>query len=164
MTIYRFVIGALLVTAVAAILSPAQNSQQSGESLPAPAKQPPADHLLGDYGPYRANNDLLYYHLDIRVDPEKKFLSGKNSVRFKMLKDDSRIQLDLHSAFNVDKILLNNASLRYEREGRAVYVDFPQPLKAGQIYTIDFYYSGHPVETGRFGGFTFRKALPGVPG
>jgi hypothetical protein len=23
-----------------------------------------ADHLRGGYGPYRANNDLLYYHLD----------------------------------------------------------------------------------------------------
>ena len=43
--------------------------------------------LRGEYGPYRANNDLLYYHLHVRVDPEKKFLSGDNSIRFKMLQD-----------------------------------------------------------------------------
>src|SRR5258708_548245 len=54
-----------------------------------------ADHLRGSYGPYRANNDLLYYHLDVRVDPDKQTLSGKNSIRFKMLKDGSRIQLEL---------------------------------------------------------------------
>ncbi|MGH9930682.1 MAG: hypothetical protein ACREA9_15850, partial [Pyrinomonadaceae bacterium] len=61
-----------------------------------------ADLLRGEYGLYRANNDLLYYHLDIRVDPEKKFISGKNTVRFRMLKDDTRIQLDLHESLKVE--------------------------------------------------------------
>src|SRR6185437_13739430 len=28
-----------------------------------------SDMLRGAYGPFRANNDLLYYHLDVRVDP-----------------------------------------------------------------------------------------------
>src|SRR5262249_16813121 len=31
-----------------------------------------ADILRGEYGPYRSNNDLLYYHLDVRVDPVKQ--------------------------------------------------------------------------------------------
>ena len=39
------------------------------------------DILRGEYGRYRANNDLLHYDLDIRVDPEKKFISGKNTIR-----------------------------------------------------------------------------------
>ena len=64
-----------------------------------------ADILRGEYGRYRANNDLLSYHLDIRVDPEKKFLSGKNTIRFKMLKDDTRIQLDLHDNLKIDEIV-----------------------------------------------------------
>src|SRR4030095_11329564 len=64
------------------------------------------DILRGDYGRYRANNDLLFYRLDVRVDPENKFISGKNAVRFRMLKDDSRIQLDLAANLNIDKILL----------------------------------------------------------
>jgi ferric-dicitrate binding protein FerR (iron transport regulator) len=79
-------------------------------ALAAQTAQPPAapvpthaDILRGAYGAYRANNDLLYYHLDVRVDPEKKFLSGKNTIRFKMLRDGTRIQLDLHAALNVDK-------------------------------------------------------------
>src|SRR5688572_14962549 len=46
---------------------------------PAPAApqtarpEPPlrARQLRGEYGPHRANNDLLFYHLDVRVDPEK---------------------------------------------------------------------------------------------
>ena len=79
---------------------------QSASSTSAPPKVEvtEADRLRGSYGPYRANNDLLYYHLDVRVDPEKQFLSGKNSIRFKMLEDGKRIQLDLVPVFQIDKI------------------------------------------------------------
>jgi aminopeptidase N len=122
-----------------------------------------ADILRGEYGAYRANNDLLFYHLDVRVDPEKKFIGGKNTIRFRMLKDDTRIQLDLHDALHVDKILLGSTVLHYQRDSGAVFVDFPETLRAGRVYTIDFYYSGNPVETGRFGGITFRKDASGHP-
>jgi len=113
--------------------------------------------LRGAYGPYRANNDLLYYHLDIRVDPEKQLVSGKNTIRFRMLADGNRIQLDLRETLNIDKILLGSTPLKYERESGAVFVNFPQTLRTGRIYSIDFYYFGHPEEIGRFGGMTFKK-------
>jgi aminopeptidase N len=115
------------------------------------------DMLRGAYGPYRANYDLLYYHLDIRVNPDKQFISGKNTIRFRMLKDGTRIQLDLKETLTIDKILDGAAALKYERDSGAVFVDFPRMLKAGEVYSIVFYYSGHPVETGRFGGMTFKK-------
>jgi aminopeptidase N len=133
-------------------------------ALPLLAQSPTrAEILQGEYGPYRANNDLLFYHLDVRVDPDKKFLSGKNTIRFKMLQDGTRIQLDLHAALKVDKILFAAAELKYQREEGAVFVDFPRPLRAGRTYTIDFYYSGNPVESGRFGGIAFRKDPSGHP-
>jgi aminopeptidase N len=123
------------------------------------------DFLRGAYGPYRANNDLLYYHLDIRVDPEKQWVSGKNTIRFKMLQDGTRIQLDLRDTLTIDKIVMGTESkqepLKYTRDTGAVFIDFPRTLHAGQIYSIDFYYSGHPEETGRFGGMTFKKDASG---
>src|ERR1019366_7040738 len=129
----------------------------SAQPAPQPAAPTHADILRGGYGPYRANNDLLFYHLDVRVDPEKKFLSGKVAIRFKMLQDATRIQLDLHAALHVDQILLGGATLKYERDSGAVFVDFPETLRAGRTYSIDFHYSGNPVETGRFGAITFKK-------
>ncbi len=130
-----------------------------------PAQQPPthADILRGEYGRYRANNDLLSYYLDVRVDPEKKFLSGKNTIRFRMLQDDTRIQLDLHDALQVNRILLGDAELKYTRDSGAVFVDFPETLRKGRVYEIEFHYSGNPVESGRFGGITFRKDPSGHP-
>ena len=122
-------------------------------------QRPPtrADILRGEYGRYRANNDLLTYDLDVRVDPDKKFLSGRNTIRFRMLKDDTRIQLDLYPQLAVEKILLGTTSLKFTRDINAVFVDFPETLTAGREYTIDFHYSGTPLETGRFGGIAFRK-------
>ncbi|ADW71027.1 M1 family metallopeptidase [Granulicella tundricola] len=128
-----------------------------------------ADRLRGSYGPYRSNNDLLYYHLDVRVDPAKKSISGKNSVRFKMLEDGQRIQLDLVSTLQIDKVLFDKPKgattpLHFERAaGRTVYIDFPRTLPKGETDTIEVFYSGHPVEMGRFGGIVFRKDPMGRP-
>src|SRR5262245_56608582 len=154
--------------------------QGRGEQPPPPMPVFPAtisaDILRGQYGAYRANNDLLYYHLDVRVDPEAKTIGGKNTIRFKMLKDDTRIQLDLFANLNVDKILFlgsvgasgstgvsGSAPLVYYRQLNTVFVDFPQTLKTGQTYAIDFYYSGTPLQSGRFGGFTFGTDPQGRP-
>jgi aminopeptidase N len=128
-----------------------------------PRRPTRADIVRGEYGPYRANNDLLYYHLDVRVDPEKQTLSGKNTIRFRMLVDSRKIQLDLTPALAVDKILLGEKPLKFEREEGAVFVTFPEPLEQGREYSIDFYYSGTPRTTGRFGGFTFGKDPAGKP-
>ena len=139
----------------------------AGLPLLAQRPQPPepthANILRGAYGPYRANNDLLYYKLRVRVDPEKKFLSGDVITRFKMLQDGARIQLDLNDTLQVDKILFGQTQLQYERDSGAVFIDFPETLHAGQEYTIDFFYSGNPVTTGRFGGITFQKDPAGHP-
>jgi aminopeptidase N len=154
----------------------AQATQQPANKAAAPTEKPKPhirpndagapvptrfDMLRGAYGPYRANNDLLYYHLDIRVDPAQKFLRGKNTIRFRMLRDDTRIQLDLSDTLNIDKILYGIVPLKYERDTAAVFIDFPETLHNGQVYSIDFYYSGHPPETGRFGGITFKKDASG---
>jgi aminopeptidase N len=159
------VLSCALLTAIPAFIPQASAQAASGAANTASE----ADRLRGTYGPYRANNDLLYYHLDVRVDPAQKMLSGKNVIRFAMLKPDTRIQLDLVPTFNIDKIVLDEADgktrpLKYERAaGRTVYIDFPETLKKGSTYTIEFYYSGHPVEMGRFGGFVFRTDPMGRP-
>ena len=178
----RCVLPALLALFFASLTSPAQNSvsqtitatkaanppsevgsQYTPRPLPAILPNTRAAMLRGAYGPYRANNDLLSYHLDIRVDPQQKRISGKNTIRFRMLHDDNRIQLDLNDALKIDKILLGATELKYQRDSGAVFIDFPETLKNGQEYSIDFYYSGHPLTTGRFGGFTFDKDLDGKP-
>jgi aminopeptidase N len=148
--LFPFVMSLLLQQPAA----PAGSAPQAPPPLRPPAR---GDILRGEYGRYRANNDLLYYHLDVRIDPEKKTIAGKNTIRFKMLKDDTRIQLDLYANLTIDRIVMGTTPLEYERELNTVWVDFPETLRSGRTYAIDFYYSGTPRESGRFGGFAFKK-------
>jgi aminopeptidase N len=173
----KFVVPVLLAVPVAATSLSDQTPQRStaAGTTQTPTAPTHADILRGEYGRYRANNDLLFYHLDIRVDPDQKFVSGKNTIRFRMLRDDTRIQLDLYDNLKVEKILYQRSEIRgqrsdgkqtelkFERDSGAVFVDFPETLKAGRVYTIDFYYSGTPKTIGRFGGFTFSKDPAGRP-
>ncbi len=128
-----------------------------------PPVDPKAEALRGAYGPYRANNDLLSYDLDIRVDPAAKSWGGRNTIKFRMLKADSRIQLDLASDLKIEKILWRGAELKYAREYNAVFVDFPKPLKKGAKVVIDFYFSGQASEARRMGGISFRSDPAGRP-
>jgi len=148
----------LRTTIFALSLALAQAATPPPSTLGPPTR---ADLLRGQYGRYRANNDLLFYHLDVRVDPEKKSITGKNTIRFRMLADDTRIQLDLAANLNIDRILLGSTPLKYERDLGTVYVDFPSTLRSGREYTIEFHYSGQPKEQGRFGGMAFRKDAAG---
>jgi aminopeptidase N len=47
-------------------------------------------------------------------------------------------------------------TLKYERDLNTVYIDFPETLRSGRTYAIEFHYSGHPREEGRFGAMAFR--------
>jgi aminopeptidase N len=167
----HLIISSILLVVLAAVpLTQASAQATAEQATAAPATAAPAtaapatalpptraDILRGEYGRYRANNDLLYYHLDIRVDPENKALSGRNTIRFRMLRDDTRIQLDLYANLAVDRILLGDTPLKYTRELNTVWVDFPETLRSGRTYAIDFHYSGNPKEQGRFGGISFEK-------
>ena len=142
----------------------AQPSSQPRPEPPSTLRAPSrADFLRGEYGRYRANNDLLHYLLDVRVDPERKFISGTNTIRFRMLRDDSRIQLELYANLDVERILLGGRELKYERDRHTVYVDFPETLRTGRTYAIDVRFSGYPQEQGRFGGLAFRTDPAGRP-
>ncbi len=155
-------------TRIGAFRMPGCPAGQTGRSAPperppVPAEPTPADIVRGAYGRYRSNNDLLSYDLDVRVDPVKKSISGTNTIRFRMLEDDSRIQLDLFANLQIDGITLGARDLKYEREFNAVFVDFPEPLKRGRIYEMAFRYSGSPPQSGRFGGIAFRTDPAGRP-
>jgi aminopeptidase N len=151
-------VGLALAVTVMGVTVAAQQKQPPPTSLRAPSR---AELLRGEYGRYRANNDLLYYDLDVRVDPEKKWIGGRNTVRFRMLKDDTRIQLELFANLNIDRISapLKGVShdLKYTRDGNTVYIDFPETLRSGPTYSIDFHYSGNPLEVGRFDALAFKK-------
>jgi len=132
---------------------------------PAEAQASPVstDAVRGGNGPYRANNDLLFYHLDVRVDPAAKSIRGTNTIRFRMLADGTRIQLELTPVLTIQSVERKHHPLKFTREGTTFFVDFPKMLKRGKTYEITVEYSGQPKEVGRFGGMTFGTDPQGRP-
>ena len=152
---------------------PATASATTSTSHPSPAAREPfdapppaptrAEVLRGAYGPWRANNDLLSYHLTLRVDPVAKSISGDNVIRFRMLEDGTRIQLDLTEALAVDAMMLEGRPVSFVRDSGALFLDFPSTLRKGQTYAVQVRYHGNPVAQGRFGGFVFDHDPAGRP-
>jgi len=136
-----------------------------GAQPPVAGLLPSKDDLLrGGYGPYRANNDLLFYRLTLRVDPVAKTISGTNVVRFRMLKDGRKIQLELTPQLTLDGITFEGKALKYERaaeDSRTLYVDFPRELKTGQVKEVTVAYHGQPVTQVASRLTRIRRASPG---
>lgn len=124
------------------------------------------DSLQGGLRPERTAFNVLHYGLDIRIDPDKKYISGYNEISFEVLDDTKRIQLDLFENMKVDSIIYNNKKLDYKRDNDAVFISFPNELKAGNKEKLKFYYSGKPVVARNApwdGGFVFNKDNNGKP-
>ena len=119
------------------------------------------DSLQGGFSFERMCFDVQHYDLDIKVNPEEKFISGSNTISFKMRQESSKIQLDLFENMKVDSILFENKKLDFKREFGAVFISFPTPLKVtDNLLKLQFYYSGHPIIAKNApwdGGFVFSK-------
>lgn len=125
-----------------------------------------ADSLRGELTPLRTCYDMQYYHLDIKVDIENKFISGSNLFRFKAVTNFQKLQFDLFDNLSIDKIEYKGNELAFSREYNAVFVDFPQPIEKNTIDSIMVFYAGHPIQATRApwdGGFDWKKDSNGKP-
>ena len=124
-----------------------------------------ADSLRGSLRAERAY-DVLKYHLQVKVVPEEKYISGFNTISFKTEQKLPVMQIDLFENMKVDSIIHQKRSLEYQRKFNAVFVNFEEPLKTGQIDSVQFYYSGNPIVAANApwdGGFVFDKDEEGNP-
>ncbi|SEA87971.1 M1 family metallopeptidase [Pedobacter hartonius] len=125
-----------------------------------------ADSLRGMLTPLRTCYDINYYHLDVKIDIDQKSISGSNTFNFTAVSDFSRLQFDLFSNLNIDKIVYKGQKLPYKREFNAVFVTFPGMVKKGTKASFEVYYSGKPVIAVKppwDGGFIFSKDIAGAP-
>ncbi len=125
-----------------------------------------ADSLRGSLNSFRTAYDILYYHLDVKVDIANRFISGSNLFLFKATEDFKRLQFDLFSNLEVEKIVYNGKELMFDREFNAVFVDFPTGIQKGAIDSFRVFYSGNPMIAKRApwdGGFVFSKDSLGKP-
>lgn len=122
------------------------------------------DTLRGSITSEREWWDLTYYHLDIKVNPDEKFISGKNMIQYKVLKSDSIMQIDLQPPLKIIKVIQNGEELNVKDDGNAHFVTLKNSQKVNAINSIDVYYEGHPKEAVRApwdGGISWKKDTNG---
>ena len=102
------------------------------------------DTLRGSITPQRAWWDLTYYHLDILVDPEKKYLKGSNTVQYKVLETSKEMQIDLQKPLKITRIVQDNKDLDYRLEGYSYFIKLKKNQKKGQIKSLKIFYEGSP--------------------
>lgn len=116
------------------------------------------DTLRGSITIERAWWNLTYYHLDIEVDPDKRFVSGTNTIAFQVIDASKKMQIDLQQPMEITRVEFKGQSLSFSRNGNVYLVEMPD-LKKGDHHSVVVHYEGFPVVSVRppwTGGFTWK--------
>lgn len=106
-----------------------------------------ADTLRGSITPERAWWDLIYYHLEVKVNPKDSSFEGRNTILFKSISEGERLQIDLQEPMRIIRITQDGQELKYEQDGNAYFVtlhSIPAIKRTGQI-NVEF--SGVPKKS-----------------
>jgi aminopeptidase N len=118
------------------------------------------DTLRGSITPERIWWDLTYYHLEITVDPDNKYISGKNTIKYTVLNVYQTMQIDLQTPLNMTKVMQDGKELEVIHEGNAHFIKLTKKQIIGNTESIIVHYEGNPKEAIRApwdGGFSWKK-------
>ena len=122
------------------------------------------DSLRGSITKERAWWDLKYYHLDIKVNPEDRTISGSNTIRYQVLNTQNKMQIDLQEPMKITRVTQDGKDLKFQREGNVYYIDLVADQKVNEIKEVVVFYGGQPKVAVRppwDGGITWSKDKKG---
>ena len=155
MTRFFFLIGLCLITSnVLAQL----NSQSKSYTY--------QDTLRGSLGKERTWWDVTHYAVSVEPDFEKKHISGKVDIQFKVIGNGDQMQIDLQAPMQLDKAMLGNSELKYTRNGNVFFVQVDKNLPIGSDQQLSLVYSGNvqvAIRPPWDGGWIFSKDKLGRP-
>jgi len=136
-------INQLLTAGLILLCSPAL--AQKGE----PPVTPVTMRSGGEIEPERAALKVEHVELDVRIEPERRFLSGAAQLTLSTRIAQTRLLIDLDKNFEVSEIIIDGIALKAgswrNPEGRLV-VDLPRPVAAGGKVVARIRYAGRPHE------------------
>ena len=122
------------------------------------------DSLRGSITTEREWWDLTYYHLDIEVNPDKKYIQGSNTVGYKVLRSHQTMQIDLQEPMKITSVEFEGKQLDFIREGNAYFIKIESNQHEGDINYLKINYEGFPKEAVRApwdGGLSWKKDING---
>lgn len=124
------------------------------------------DTLRGSLGKERTWWDVIHYAVSVEPDFDKKYISGKVDIQFKVIGNGDQMQIDLQAPMQLDKAMLGNSELKFTRNGNVFFVQVDQNLPIGSDQQLSLVYSGNvqvAVRPPWDGGWIFSKDKLGRP-
>lgn len=126
------------------------------------------DTLRGTVTAERAWWDVLHYTISVEPSFETKTIKGICTIKFKVLKPGSLMQIDLQEPMQIQWLHIANSRIKtsFTREGNAFMVKFSAPLSVDSIYEMRIRYRGKPREAVNppwDGGWIWKKDQKGRP-
>ena len=118
------------------------------------------DTVRGSITQERSWWDLKYYKLEVTVDPKTKSIHGKNTIHYKVLEANRRMQIDLQIPMQLTKATQRGKSLKIDHDSNAHYVHLESPQVKNNVDSITVHFEGRPKAAVRppwDGGFTWTK-------
>lgn len=124
------------------------------------------DSLRGSITQERIWWDLVFYHLEVQVNPEDSTIQGSNSVYYQVLKPYQVMQIDLQPPLRLTAALQDGKSLKIRHEGNAHFIRLQEEQVPGTLKKVVLNYQGKPRVAKRppwDGGFTWSRDEQGYP-
>ena len=124
------------------------------------------DTLRGSVTPERAWWDLNYYHLQVKTDPGRRYISGTNLVRYTVIDPARTMQIDLQPPMKITAVRQDGQPLQVTRDGNAWFIMLKATQQPGTLRSLEIDFEGHPktAENAPWdGGFSWDTDSNGKP-
>lgn len=114
--------------------------------------------LLAQPSHYRDCYDVTHYQLNVKIDPNTKYISGRVAIIGKAVTDFDTLQIDLNAQLKLNSVMLGDAKLPTFRKAGAIFVALHRAK--GEAFRLDVEYEGKPQEARRppwAGGMVWKK-------
>ena len=101
------------------------------------------DSIRGSITPERAWWDLLHYDLEVKVYPDRQYISGTNVISFKTTQASRAMQLDLQLPMSIDSVKFEGQLIKVTNQASAHYLELPT-VEQGTEQKVTVYWSGKP--------------------
>ena len=118
------------------------------------------DTLRGSITPERIWWDLVYYDLDVTVQPKVKSIRGTNTIHYKVVSPNNIMQIDLQPPMKLIKAVQDEVELSINQNENAHFIQLEKKQNRKKIEQIVLHFEGQPKEAINApwdGGFSWKK-------
>ena len=90
--------------------------------------------------------NVLHYDIHVKVEPNKEYISGYNTILCRVQKTSDVLFFDLVPDMKVNKIVVDSNELLYFRKQNKVIATLKKTVSAGDVIAMKVYFEGKPLK------------------